>query len=331
MEAAGATKIKSSGLNLVSCCPFHDDAHRSFSMNTETGQYCCFSETCGAQGGLVSFLMKGIGYGHKRAHAMAERFGAFADIKGDGAWVEMPDWADRFVFNKALGSWSGVKHVEERILGLYDFCPRYLLKRGFDKSVLKEWEIGYDFETKHVTIPVRDVESKCVGISRRVTWATDSAKYLHLEFQKSQYLYGAHKISTPATCWIGEGQLDAVALSQMGQDAVSTMGARVSNAQISLLSDHGVVILAFDADGDGKRATVKVGEGLIEAGMGRHVYVADHYPFGAKDPADVLRRHPRDRKRFLEELVPYDEWRAEALFHSDLIKGNVQRWKAKEI
>ncbi len=36
-------------------CPFHDDKNPSMSINTDTGEYFCFS--CGEGGGMVTFYM----------------------------------------------------------------------------------------------------------------------------------------------------------------------------------------------------------------------------------------------------------------------------------
>lgn len=37
--------------HMLALCPFHNESHPSFSVNTETGSYKCFS--CGARGGDV--------------------------------------------------------------------------------------------------------------------------------------------------------------------------------------------------------------------------------------------------------------------------------------
>lgn len=43
-------------LNAMGLCPFHDDHNPSFSVNTETGLYNCFS--CGEKGDIFTFYMK---------------------------------------------------------------------------------------------------------------------------------------------------------------------------------------------------------------------------------------------------------------------------------
>ena len=42
------------GNEIICCCPFHKDSRPSFTANTETGLYHCFS--CGAKGNAITFL-----------------------------------------------------------------------------------------------------------------------------------------------------------------------------------------------------------------------------------------------------------------------------------
>ena len=303
METAGCRLIKPSGDNLISRCPFHDDHKRSFSMNVETGRFICFSESCGEQGGLMSFLINACDYSVKRAKKVALEFGELSALNA-GVWEMLPAWNERTKKAEADA-------YPERFLGLYDFCPKYMLDRGFSKSTLREWEIGYDFETKRVTIPVRDAGGRVVGMTRRATKASQETKYLHLNFQKSHHLYGRNKVTPNAPVYVGEGQLDAIALYQMGVRAVSTMGARVSPEQLRLLYAVGDVVLAYDQDRDGMSATTRIGNYFLE--RGRNCRVATHYPNrehpdgGKWDPGDVMRYGTgEEQKRFLTRLEWFD-------------------------
>ena len=42
------------GNEIICCCPFHEDSRPSFTANTETGLYHCFS--CGAKGNVTTFV-----------------------------------------------------------------------------------------------------------------------------------------------------------------------------------------------------------------------------------------------------------------------------------
>ena len=313
LDMAGAEKIQESGSNTIACCPFHSDRHRSFSMSNSTGQFICFSESCGMQGGLSSFLIEACGYSLKDAKRLSEEYGADQEDPLEG-WATLPDWKDR---RKVTGVKKAAK--SEALLGLYDFVPQVLLDRGFRKSLLRDWEIGYDVETNHVTIPVRDHTGTLIGFTKRADYeameSPDGAKYLHMGFERMSVLYGAYRVKDPRTArvWVGEGSLDALALRQMGAEWVtSTMGARVSKDHVSQLLKYAEHVLAYDnpeIDKDGDRATRRIGDALLEAGK-RSVFVA--CDFGKrKDPADMLLASERRQRRFMTTLVPYSEWRFE--------------------
>ena len=60
----GLQNLKKSGDEIVCCCPFHKEENPSFSINTVTGKFICFSGKCGLKGDFFRFksLMEGITY-----------------------------------------------------------------------------------------------------------------------------------------------------------------------------------------------------------------------------------------------------------------------------
>lgn len=300
MELAGCRNIKWSGDNRISCCPFHPDTRRSFSMNGKTGQWTCFSESCGVKGGLKKFLIDGCGYTREAAEKVA---GEWGDWEGKGDENGWPKWAE---WDSRQEEVIDQEKVEEKWLGLYDFCPRYMRERGFRKDTLRRWEIGYDSEADRVTFPVRDERGALLGFSKRTTDAGVEPKYLHLGFKRSRVLYGEFFAPPDATIWVSEGQVDALALWQMGvKYPTSTMSARVGPRQIERLSAYPSVVLAFDDDADGRSASRRVGDKLVEAGH-RHVYIARSFG-GHKDPGEVLERGTAEEANLLKtQLEPYE-------------------------
>ena len=61
MEEAGADRIRVSGVNLVSTCPFHGDQRPSFAFDFERGIYVCYSANCGETGNVYTFLTAALG------------------------------------------------------------------------------------------------------------------------------------------------------------------------------------------------------------------------------------------------------------------------------
>lgn len=262
LEMAGAKKIRNTGVdNIVSTCPFHGDRSPSFSIRSDNGLFLCYAQGCGVQGNLINFLVSALGWSFKRARRAAERL----DIPTlDDPALVLPAYGMRHIVDDGDEEKST---ITEGQLGIYDFCPRYMVRRGFDRKVLKRWEIGYDYGTQRVTIPVRDEKGRLVGVTKRATLKYQEdhmGKYLHLGFRKSRYLYGlTHAREGPIV--VVEGQLDAIALHQLdlGVNPVATMGARVSNRQIDALAKlRRPIILAFDNDKDGYAAMQRVGDHL---------------------------------------------------------------------
>jgi len=326
---AGAQRIRLSPTgNFISTCPFHADTSPSFSIHGTTGLYHCFSQSCGAVGNAFTFVTRALGWTRDRA---IEELGAWDGDDADKVVAELltfPDYADRF---KSGDLGPTETSISAHQLGAYSFCPRYLLNRGFDKAVLSAWEVGYDLTTGRVTIPVRSMDGLLVGISKRADEGTPGAKYVHLGFNKGSFLYGADQAPRGSEVWVGEGQLDAIALDQFGLPrgfAVSTMGALVSEAQIKLLSVYKRVVLCFDNDMNGVMATLRVGHGLTQTAV-EQILVADKFPQDIKDPADLLLATDKQRSTFINELTPYELWSVNTLLTISEGKNNARLWRSK--
>lgn len=310
LEASGAKRIRHSGDgNLVSTCPFHKDSKPSFSIRTDNGLFVCYSGKCGVTGNLINFLISALNWNFQKARLAVDRLDipSLEDLKA----VELPAYTDRHAEDGEESS-----TVREAHLGLYSFCPQYLLERGFAKDVLKDWEIGYDFGTSRVTLPVRDAGGRLVGISKRGVSDSQVPKYLHLGFKKSKILYGSYRaydvIDHAVIC---EGQLDAVAWSQALEPftevvPLATMGSKVSMNQIKWIARHCKhVILGFDNDSDGRHITLKVGDELQRRlGPGRVASFVD-WPEGVKDFGDLLGKTGRELRHFAEGAVAYESAR----------------------
>lgn len=329
LAESGAQRIRLSPTgNFISTCPFHADKAPSFSIHGTTGLYHCFSQSCGATGNAYTFVTRALGWARARA---VDELGAWDDDDADrvvGELLSFPGYEDRL---RPSDGGVGQVSISAHTLGAYNFCPKYLLQRGFDKDVLAAWEIGYDLTTGRVTIPVRSLDGLLIGISKRADEGTPGAKYVHLGFNKGSFLYGADQAPPRSEVWVGEGQLDAVALDQLGLPhgfAVSTMGALVSDAQIKLLSLYRRVVLCFDADANGVSATLRVGSALVETAV-EEILVADTFPTGVKDPADLLLTSPEQRNTFITTLIPYESWSVHTLLNISEGKEHARLWRSK--
>lgn len=314
LKESGATKIRESGTNqVVSTCPFHRDRYPSFCINVTNGLFVCYAQGCGVSGNIINFLMGALGWRYQRAAEAIE----YLNIPSldDESVYELPEFERRRTAELEVPK----RTITEGHLGMYRFCPTYMLERGYPKSLLKHWEIGFDYGAYRVTFPVRDVHGALVGISKRSTLNSQNPKYLHLGFKKSNYLYGAHRCRGAREVVVTEGQPDLLAWYALRKKyphldlppSVSTMGSRVALNQINLMSKYSSVILAFDNDSDGRAATVKVGEELLKRLPRGRVKVLVHWPEGCKDVGDVFEKHLTEKqvRSFVCHPEPYDSVR----------------------
>lgn len=165
----------------------------------------------------------------------------------------------------------------------------YLFDRGFLTSTLEEWSVGYDYLSDRLTIPACDHEGKLVGMKGRTWKQKEKPKYLVLgdkegrrtrygfsHYEKARIMFGLnHAMSMSqfdGTVVLVEGELDVIALWQIGIPAISTGSAHMSDDQHKIIRDYcDTAIVFFDSNTAGWNATFgfynKDGEwrpGLVE-------------------------------------------------------------------
>lgn len=136
---------------------------------------------------------------------------------------------------------------------------------------------------KRIIFPIFNMLGNVVGFSGRVIGKTDFAKYKNtaqtLVFDKSSCIYGinqlkkAKKEGVLKEIVIVEGQMDVISLFKSGvKNAVACMGTALTpNHAKNLKRFADKVILSFDGDSAGKKATLRSIEILVSAGL--QVYV----------------------------------------------------------
>jgi DNA primase len=161
----------------------------------------------------------------------------------------------------------------------------YILKRGFTPETLTEWEFGWDQITRRVSFAVRDEKNNLVGFKGRSPWPDVDAKYLVLGdrpgkpkkygwdcYHTGQVVFGLPKALELADpnrqdmsrhIVVCEGELNAVALWQMGIPAVAINGSNLTHHQSLILRQEADIITCFfDSDRAGFDAEEAVMESL---------------------------------------------------------------------
>lgn len=210
-----------------------------------------------------------------------------------------PETIGKFQIGYAPPSWDGLLEflkkkgntpAELEKLGLV--LPRTNGKSGY-----------YDRFRNRVMFPVFTAQGKVAGFGGRVL--DDSVpKYLNspetVIFNKSNLLYGLNRategIRSVDQVIIVEGYLDVISCHQAGiTNVVASLGTALTRNQVKLLLRYSrEVIMAYDADSAGVKATLK-GWQLLDD-LGCKVKVVS-IPDG-KDPDDFINRHGPDE--FLE-------------------------------
>lgn len=225
-------------------CPFHSDRSPSFSLNLETGLWCCYS---GCGGGQFTELVERIkGYEHFRARRW---------IVEENRPLSEEDLRNLLERRLRPTSHDETSEVYYQALTKTQL-PRFWFARKFTWATADRWGIRYDAERARIVLPIRDSSGKWVGYVAR-NLDPRLPKYVNNPgLRASTVLFGWHlTMHDPAI--IVEGPLDAIWLDQHGiPGAAAIMGTNFSAEHLHILQTAQVraLVLAMDNDEAGHRA-----------------------------------------------------------------------------
>ena len=209
-------------------------------------------------------------------------------LRGRGIPMEV---ADRFRIGAAPDSWTACRDYG-RSLG---FTDADMLTAGIVRQKEDSDRI-YDQFRGRLTFTIENEQGKPVGFSARTLEPKpqDGRKYVNTPetpvFRKGHLLYalpqarqGIGRLKHAILC---EGQLDAIAFHRAGFDcAVAPLGTAFTPDQARILRRYTHnLILAFDADGAGRKAVLKAAEILLPLSVDLKVL---RIP-GGKDPDELF-------------------------------------------
>lgn len=303
---------------------YHTDQDRNptCSLNYEKLAVKCLG--CNASGSLLWFIAVVRGESSKSARKWVESKAGGEGEKDLGFLLKYFDALFR-------------QRVEEEPIPVYDrraieswtkdldrVLP-YLESRDIGEYVATQSRLGYDSDNNALIIP-HFIKSELAGWqSRSLTPGYKGPKYKNTPgFPKARSLYGDiswHKnVPTPDGLGLTPPSLNALVMEAplsavrhgyidgggKNMKSVATFGASVSREQVEILKRYDEVILWFDNDPAGWRATERVGRELL----GHRVWAIDSPLSG--DPGDYSREVVKD---ILDNnMVPFTLWnRPEAL------------------
>lgn len=322
----GYVRLHKKGSTYFGLCPFHSEKTGSFSVSGGKQLYYCFG--CGAGGNVFSFLMQYENYTFGEAvQALAERAGV--ELPQQEMTAAQKREADRrtllleiqkeaakyfytllrsprgkraweYFLNRQLSEETikkfGLGYADQYSDDLY----RYLRKKGYDDSILKETGLvtidevrgGHDKFWNRAMFPIMDIHNRVIGFGGRVM-GEGEPKYLNSPetkiFDKSRNLYGLNiaRSTKKNQLLLCEGYMDVIALHQAGFDnAVASLGTSLTSGHASLLKRYTKeVYITYDSDGAGVKAALRAIPILKEAGIITKVINMQPY----KDPDEFIK------------------------------------------
>ncbi|MEI7513358.1 MAG: DNA primase [bacterium] len=324
-------KLEHSGVNFKARCPFHNEKTPSFFVSPDRNNYYCFG--CGAKGDIFSFVEQFEGVDFRGALKMlAEKAGVTLDYEpreqGDEKEIlyflmeksmklyvlelEKNTKAKEYLLGRGISEntikewqigyspddWHFTEMALKKEFKIEDIEKAGLIKKG-DKGY-------YDRFRGRIMFPLFDTTGRIVAFSGRAFGQSDEvAKYLNSPetpiFSKSAVLYGLHKakggIREKDYSILVEGQVDLLMSHQAGfSNTVATSGTALTEQHLHILKRFSNrIMVAYDADGAGWRASKRAWEMGLSLGM--EIKIAE-IPDGF-DPADLILK---DKNMWVEAL-----------------------------
>ena len=321
------------GRNYVCSCPFHSEKTPSCTVFTDTQSFYCFG--CGAGGDVITFTMKIENLDFSEAvKLLAQRSGMEVPEYGqkDSGYAkrktriyEMNRLAANYFYTNLFKGpdKTGLQYFASRKLtpqtikkyGLgyasdsWNDLTDHLRSKGYtDEEIVDAWLAGskngriFDMFRKRVMFPIIDLRGNIIGFGGRVL-DDSQPKYLNTGktpvFDKGSNLFSMNfaKNSNAKRLILCEGYMDVIAVNQAGFDnVVATLGTAITPDQARLISHYAEeVIVAYDSDGAGQKATQKAINHFADVGLRTKIIHME----GAKDPDEFIKKFGRDRFRML--------------------------------
>ena len=183
-----------------------------------------------------------------------------------------------------------LEYVSEEELAKYRYTVPYMYDRKLTDEIIEKYDVGVDMNwvpegrkkpIPCITFPVRDIKGNTLFICRR----SIKGKFFHYPEYVTKPLYGIYEL--PENCksvLIVESCFNCLTAVKYGQPAIALLGTG-NSYQIQQLKELGIknIILGFDPDNAGARATAKIKKALKNIAM---VWTYEGIPEG-KDINDL--------------------------------------------
>ena len=331
----GYVNLTRRGRNYVCSCPFHSERTPSCTIFTDTQNFYCFGCGAGGDVITFIMKIENLTFPEavkllaQRSGMEVPSFGNRDDgyAKRKTRIYEMNRIAANFYFTNLFKGEdkTGLQYFANRKLtpqtikkyGLgyasdsWNQLTDLLRSKGYsDDEMVDAWLAGrsqksgrlFDMFRKRVMFPIVDLRGNIIGFGGRVL-DDSQPKYLNTGktpvFDKGSNLFSMNfaKNSNAKRLILCEGYMDVIAVNQAGFDnVVATLGTAITPDQARLISHYAEeVIIAYDSDGAGQKATQKAINHFADVGLRTKIIHME----GAKDPDEFIKKFGRDRFRML--------------------------------
>lgn len=322
------------GKNYFGVCPFHEDSDPSLSVSEEKQIFSCFS--CHTAGNVFNFIMEYEHISFKEAvKIVASSAGINIDLDfgkkefKDNAIYDIYEFAHKLYLNN-INTEFGKKPLEYLInrgftlelikefeIGLAiksnNTLTNLLLKKDFKEKdlinstvIVKDDKGFHDFFYDRIMFPLHDINNKVIGYSGRVYYETDGPKYInskeHPLFKKGEFLYNYYRAKNECrvknTVILMEGFMDVIRAHSIGvKNVVATLGTAFTKNHAMLIRKLASnVIICYDGDSAGEKATMACSDELLKLGIiPKIVRLEDNL-----DPDEYVLKYGKDK--FLQKI-----------------------------
>ncbi len=298
-------ELKRTGSDYRGPCPFHGGKHRNFAVIPKKQMFYCF--VCHEAGDVFTFYMKRFGMDYPTAvREVAQRAGVtIPERRSTGPDPREPlftavaaaaDWYARRL-READDAKPARSYLEGRSFKLDQLLPLGLgyAPRG-DAFLAAMTKLGIGIDTlieaglamrreddsvrprfwNRLLFPIHDLRGRVVGFGGRVI-GEGEPKYLNSPdtqvFHKGNLLYNLdhakNAIRKAERVVVVEGYFDVIRLVDLGlEETVAPLGTSFTTDQARLLGRYTkTVVLLYDSDAAGLRASFRAADILLHAGL----------------------------------------------------------------
>jgi len=241
----------------------------------------------------------------------------YNNLKGDNSLEARKYFSERGLLPETIKKF-GLGHADDN----WDTLIKHLKSKGYTEKQMVDGGLAsinkygkyYDKFRNRIIFPIIDIRNRVIAFGGRILKG-EGPKYLNspetIVYNKGTHLYGMNiaKGTKKDFVIIVEGYMDCIALHQVGIDnTVASLGTALTMAQGKLIKKiFSEVIIAYDSDSAGQKATIRGLDLLTKIGCSVKVLLMEEY----KDPDEYIKNKGSNQfEKLIQNSIPLVEYKA---------------------